>query len=56
MKKKNKEKKKAGQIKVAVVGLEGIVDWKNPVVSESAEERETEMSGLIARFAMQMHK
>ena len=41
MKKKNNERKKAGQIKVVVVGLEGFVDWKNLVVSELAEERET---------------
>ena len=32
------------------------MDWTNPAVSESVEERETEMSSLVAGFAMRMHK
>ena len=32
------------------------MDWTNPVVSESAEESEVEMYGLIAGFSMRMHK
>ena len=32
------------------------MDWTNPAVSESAEEREVEMSGLIVRFVRRMHK
>ena len=32
------------------MGLEGFVDWTNLGVSESAEEEEAEMSGLVFRF------
>ena len=48
-------KKKSGEVKVASDGLEG-VDWTNPVVSQSIEEKEAKMSGLITRFAMRMPK
>ena len=51
-----KKKKKFGQTKVADEGLEGFVDWTNPAVSESAEERKVEMSGLIVGFVRRMHK
>ena len=50
------KKKKFRQVKAAGEGLEGFVDWTNPVVSESTEEREAEMSGLVAGFAMRMRK
>ena len=55
-KKKKKKKKKFGQAKVTDVGLEGFVDLTNSTVSESTEERESEMSGLIAGFSMQRCK
>ena len=32
------------------------MDWMNPTVSESAKEREVEMSGLVAGFSTQMRK
>ena len=32
------------------------MDWKNPKVNESTEERETEMSGLVVGFSMRMRK
>ena len=53
---KKKKNKKSGQVKAAGEGLEGFVDWTNPVVSESIEEREVEMSSLVVGFAMWMHK
>ena len=51
VKKKKKEKKKAEHIKAVK-----FVDWTNPTVSESTEERETEMFGLVVRFSMRMLK
>ena len=51
-----KKKKKSGQEKAASEGLEGFVDWTNSIVSQSVEEREAEMSSLVARFAIQMRK
>ena len=38
-------------IKAVGEGLEGFVDWTDPIVSESAE-----MSSLAARFSTRMHK
>ena len=32
------------------------MDWKNPEVNESTEERETEMSGLVTGFSMRMRE
>ena len=43
-------------MKVVNEGLEGFVDWTNPAVSESAKEREVEMSSLVPGFAMRMRK
>ena len=48
--------KKSGQVKAFGKGLEGFVDWMNPKVSQSTEEREAKMFGLIARFAIRMRK
>ena len=50
------KKKKSGQAKVVDEGLEGFVDLTNPTVSESTEERESEMSGLVTGFAMSRRK
>ena len=38
------------------MGLEGFVDWMDPTVSQSAEEREVEMSSLVVGFVARMHK
>ena len=43
-------------MKAAGEGLEGFVDWTNLEVSQSIEEREAKMSGLIAGFAIRLHK
>ena len=51
-----KKKKNFGQAKFANEGLEGFVDLTNLTVSQSVEERETEMSGLVAGFAIRMRK
>ena len=51
-----KKKKKTGQTKVVGMGLEGFVDWTYPTVSQSAEEREVEMSSLVAGFFARMGK
>ena len=48
--------KKSGQAKVASEGLEGFMDWTNSAVSQSTEEREAEMSGLVVGFAIRMRK
>ena len=56
MKKKRKKKKKVGQIKVAGTGLEIFVDWVDPISSEPIEEREGDMSSLVARFSARMRK
>ena len=55
-KKKRKKEKKVRQIKAIGVGLEGFVDWVNPISSESAEERESNMSSLIVGFSTRMSK
>ena len=51
-----KKKKKTRQAKAAGARLEGFVDWTNSGVSESSEEEEAEMFGLIFGFAMRMRK
>ena len=43
-------------MKAASEGFKGFVDWMDSAVSESVEEREVEMSGLIAGFATRMCK
>ena len=43
-------------MKATCEGLEGFVDWTNPGISESAEEEEAEMSGLVSSFAVMMCK
>ena len=47
---KKKKKKKTEHAKAVGVGMEGFMDWMNPRVSESAEEEEAEMSGLVSGF------
>ena len=51
-----KKKKKSRQAKASGEGLEGFVDWTNLEVSQSAEEREAEMSSLIVGFAIRIRK
>ena len=51
-----KKKKKSRQAKATGEGLEGFMDWMNQEVSQSAEEREAEMSGLIAGFTTWIRK
>ena len=51
-----KKKKKSRHAKAASEGLEGFVDRTNLAVSQSTEEKEVEMSNLVAGFAMRMHK
>ena len=51
-----KKKNKSEQTKAAGEGLKGFVDWTNPAVSQSTEEREAEMSGLVVGFAIRMRK
>ena len=50
------KKKKSGQAKDAGEGLEGFVDWTNLEASQSIEEREAKMFGLIIGFAIRIHK
>ena len=49
-------KTKTGQAKVVGKGLEGFMDWTNPRISESAEEEEAKMFGLVSSFATKMRK
>ena len=56
MKKKRKKAKKVEQTKVVSVGLEGFMDWVDPISSEPAEKREDDMSSLLVGFATRMHK
>ena len=51
-----KEKEEEGQYIVTSVGLEGFVDGVDPNASDLAEEREDNMSSLIAGFSLQMCK
>ena len=51
-----KKKRKSKQAKAADERLEGFMNWANSVVSQSAKERETKMSGLVAGFVIRMHK
>ena len=51
-----KKKRNSGQAKFANEGLKGFVDLMNLTVSQSVEEKETEMSGLVVGFAIQMRK
>ena len=55
-KKKKKKGKKVGQIKAVGEGLEGFVDWVDPIVSELTEEREDDMSNLTVGFFARMCK
>ena len=45
-----KKKKKVERVKDSSEGLEGFVDWTDLKVSESAEEREAEISILVVGF------
>ena len=47
---KKKKANKVGHIKAAGVGLEGFVDWVDPIFSESAEMREDDMSNFATGF------
>ena len=49
-------KKKKTKIKAAVLGLEGFVDWVDPIASDSVEERGDDMSSLDAGFVAQICK
>ena len=51
-----KKKKKFEKVKVVGEGMEGFIEWTNPEVSQSVEERDAEMFGLVAGFAIRMHK
>ena len=51
-----KKKRKTEHIKVTSVGLEGFVDWTDPIINESTEEMEAEMSSLAVGFAARMLK
>ena len=51
-----KKKKKARRVKAVGKGLEGFVDWTDPIDSESDEEREDEMSSLAAGFVVRKRK
>ena len=43
-------------MKIVGAGLERFMDWTNPGVSESIEEEEVEMSGLVSGFSTRMRK
>ena len=47
---KIKKAKKVEQIKAAGVGLEGFVNWVDPISSEQAERRGDDMSNFVAGF------
>ena len=49
-------KKKKGNIKAADTGLKGFVEWADSIASDSAEERDEDMSSLAVGFSMQMGK
>ena len=51
-----KKKKKSRQVKAVDEGLEGFVDWTNMKISQSTEEREVEMTGLVVGFSIQIRK
>ena len=53
---KKKNKKKTRQGKAADVRLEEFMDLMNLGVSESAEEEDIEMFGLVFGFVANMHK
>ena len=70
-KKKRKKGKKVGQVKATGMGLEGFVDWVNPIppigetqgvhpvphiASDTTKESEDDMSNLVAGFSLQMLK
>ena len=55
-KEKRKKVKKVGQTKAVDSGLEGFVDWVDPFSNEPAEEREDDMSSLVARFTTRICK
>ena len=51
-----KKKKKTRQAKATDAGLEGFMDWTNPGVSKSAEEKVVEIFGLAYGFAARICK
>ena len=53
---RREKKKKTRQAKATGAGLERFVDWTNLGVSESAEEEEAMMSGLVYGFTERMRK
>ena len=38
------------------MGLQGFMDWVDPISSKSAKETKGDMSSLATRFSMQMRK
>ena len=59
VKKKGKKKKgriTTGEVKAVDVGLEGFVDWLDPLDSDPTKEREEDMSSLATGFAARMRK
>ena len=55
-KKKRKKANKVRHIKATDTGLEGFVDWVDPISSESVEERKSDMSTLTVGFVVRMRK
>ena len=55
-KNKGKNGKKVGHVKAAGMGLEGFVDWVDPISNETVEDREDDMSSLTTRFVARMRK
>ena len=48
--------KKVGHIKATGTGLEGFVDWVDPISSEPAQERDDDMSSLANGFSTTIRK
>ena len=55
-KKRKKKVKNGGQTKSTSAGLEGFVDWTDPIASEPTEDGEDDMSSLAIGFVAQMPK
>ena len=51
---KRKKAKKVGQIKAVGAGLEGFVDWVDPIFSEPVEGKEDYMSNFATGFVAWM--
>ena len=55
-KKKRKKAKKVGQIKATRAGLEGFMDWVDPISSEPTKDGEDDMSSLTVGFVAWIRK